>query len=578
MPRNPLLRALTSVVLTLALISCATGGVNAPTAQPTAQAPAPTAALDLPTAAPTITAAPTVAPYPLEAGWWDGAVCYEVFVRSFYDSDGDGVGDLNGLISKLDYINDGDPASQGDLGATCVWLMPITQSASYHGYDVTDYYSVDDEYGTNDDFKRLVSEAHARGIQVVIDLVLNHTSREHPWFQSAVSDRNSPYRDWFLWSNDKPRYLGPWGQQVWHTSPGFDEFYYGIFWEGMPDLNYRNPAVTEEAHKISAFWLNDMGVDGFRLDAIKHLIENTQVQENTRETYAWLREYRGFLEQTKPGAFTIGEIFGGNVSTLSSYYPDQLDSYFQFDVGEKLIAAANFGQAGPFMLALQQAYDGLPFQRWAPFLTNHDQNRVMGTLQGDVSKMKIAATALLTLPGMPFIYYGEELGMLGAKPDEQIRTPMQWGADEGTGGFTSGTPWEPFQPNYQEVNVAAQEGDQDSLLNHYRRLVHLHAANPALARGDFAALEANSRSVAAFVRQSGDETVLVLLNFGGEAAEGVALSGAAGELAPGTYQLEPLLGDEAGAALTVGDGGELGGAVPLATLAPRSGYIFRLAP
>jgi glycosidase len=562
--------------MVLALLACngpgATGGlVASPTAAVTVS---PT--LDLPTAAPTITAAPTAEPFALASGWWDGAVCYEVFVRSFYDSDGDGIGDIPGLIAKLDYINDGDPTTETDLGATCIWLMPIAESPSYHGYDVADYYTVDQEYGTNDDFKRLIEEAHKRGIRVILDLVLNHTSREHPWFQEALRDPNSPYRDWYLWSNDKPRYRGPWGQEVWHASPGGDDYYYGIFWGGMPDLNYRNPAVTAEAQKITAFWLNEMGADGFRLDAIKHLIENTQVQENTQETYAWLREYRTFIAQTKLDAFTIGEIFGGNASNLASYYPDQLDSYFQFDVGEKLIAAANVGQAAPFVQAIELANTRLPYQRWAPFLTNHDQNRVMTVLGGDLSKMKIAAIALLTLPGLPFIYYGEEIGMVGSKPDERIRTPMQWAAEETGGGFTSARPWQPFQADYLEVNVAAQDADPDSLLNLYRRMVRLHSGHPALAQGDFIALKSSSPTVAAFLRHSDVETVLVLLNFGADDADKVMLTLEASDLPAGSYALEPLLGDAPGATLTVGDDGAFADFVPLPSLAGRTGAIFLL--
>ncbi len=555
----------------------------APTAAPAAASPAPTAAptaaptRDLPTLAPTITAAPTAAPFPLAAGWWDGAVCYEIFVRSFYDSNGDGIGDLNGIIQKLDYINDGDPSATKDLGATCLWLMPIMESPSYHGYDVTDYYNVDKEYGSNDDFKRLVAEAHKRGISIILDLVLNHTSSEHPWFLSAAKDTSSPYRDWYLWSKDKPGYKNPWGDDPWRQSKARNEYFYGIFWEGMPDLNYRNPAVTAEAEKISAFWLNDMGADGFRLDAIKHLIENGPVQENTPETHAWLRGYRTFLEQTKPGSFTIGEIFGANPIALGPYYPDQLDSYFAFDIGDKIIGAAKSGLAAGFTFAVASSEAQLPFQRWAPFLTNHDQERVMTTLGDDPAAAKIAATALLTLPGLPFVYYGEEIGTLGAKPDEQIRNPLQWAADDITGGFTTGKPWEALQKNYKDVNIAAQDADPDSLLNLYRRLIHLHTGHPALAQGDFTLLKSSAPAVAAFVRQSGDESVLVLLNFGKAAATDLTLSVDTSALAPGQYAAAPLLGDQPGAALTVGEAGSIAAYAPLPSLAPRTGYIFALA-
>jgi glycosidase len=538
---------------------------------PTAVKPSP----NLPMPAPTITVGPTVAPFPLQAGWWDSAVCYEIFVRSFYDSDANGIGDLNGLTQKLDYINDGDPKTQNDLGANCIWLMPIAESPSYHGYDTTDYYNVEPDYGSNDDFKRLVDAAHQRGIKVIIDLVLNHTSSDHPWFQSARQGPDSPYRDWYLWSKDKPSYQSPWGSDPWHPTAAH-EYYYGIFIDSMPDLNYRNSAVTEEAHKISAFWLNDMGADGFRLDAIKHLIENGPVQENTPETHAWLRDYRAFLEKTKPGTFTVGEIFSANAPTLAPYYPDQLDDYFAFDIGYGIIDAVKAGNAAAFVQAVENTNAQLPFQRWAPFLTNHDQDRVMSTLGDDTGKAKIAATALLTLPGLPFLYYGEEIGMLGTKPDERIRSPMQWAGDD-TAGFTTGTQWESFQLNFRQVNVAVQDADPASLLNLYRRLVHLHTEQPALARGSFTSLKASSPAVAAFVRQAEDETLLVLLNFGPSPVDQASLEVAASGLVAGTYKLEPLLGDQPGADMIVNVHGSLAGYIPLASLAPQTGYVFKLA-
>jgi alpha-amylase len=208
-------------------------------------------------------APPAAQPTPAPA-WTHGATCYEVFVRSFYDSDGDGTGDLNGLTQKLDYIK--------GLGASCIWLIPIMVSPSYHGYDVVDYYKVEPAYGTNDDFKRVVAAAHARGIAVLIDMVLNHTSSENPWFKAAVADTASPYRAWYRFS-DKDLGSGPWGAPAWHKSPVRYEYYYGVFWSGMPDLNWDNPAVLQEAEKIADFWLRDMGVDGFRLDAVPYLVE-----------------------------------------------------------------------------------------------------------------------------------------------------------------------------------------------------------------------------------------------------------------------------------------------------------------
>ena len=201
--------------------------------------------------------------------WWDDAVFYEIFVRSFYDSDGDGIGDLRGIIEKLDYLNDGNPNTTNDLGVTGLWLMPIFPSPSYHGYDVTDYRDINPDYGTMADFRALVEAAHARGIKVIIDFVGNHTSDQHPWFQSSAA--NTAKRDWYLWNTFKPDYRGPWGQEVWHERN--NNYYYGIFWGGMPDLNYNTPAVTNEIKDIVRYWYNDIGVDGFRIDAVKHWIE-----------------------------------------------------------------------------------------------------------------------------------------------------------------------------------------------------------------------------------------------------------------------------------------------------------------
>lgn len=573
MPRLTIL-----LIFAALLAACGRPAAQAPTATPTAARP-PTATVDprLPTAPPRITPGPTATPFPLEAGWWDGAVCYEVFVRSFFDSDGDGNGDLAGLIQKLDYINDGDPASTGDLGATCIWLMPITAAASYHGYDTLDYYTVEPDYGTNDDFKRLVAEAEARGIKVIIDLVINHTSSQHPWFQEALRDPDSPYRDWYLWSQVKPAYRGPFNNEVWHQSPVSDEFYYGLFWSEMPDLNFRNPAVTEEVRKISRFWVEEMGAAGFRMDAIKHLIEYQGAQENTPETHQWLREYRAFLQAELPGTFTVGEIFDGDPFTLAPYYPDQLDYYFEFDVAAAARGAADVGLARQYVEAVQAATNSLPFQRWSPFLTNHDQNRVMSELDDDPAKAKLAALALLTLPGLPFIYYGEEIGMLGLKPDENIRTPMQWTADAAA-GFSSGEPWRAPQPDYTTKNVAAQEADAFSLLNTYRALVQLHTSTPALASGEFVAFSSDNSAVAAFLRVSGDDVALVLINFDRGDAVDARLDLAQSPLPAGDYTLSPIFGaPEVGPTpLTVGTDGAVQGYIPIPNIPPQTGYIFRL--
>lgn len=448
--------------------------------------------------------------------WWRDGVCYEVFVRSFADADGDGIGDLRGLISRLDYINDGKPTSTASLGANCIWLMPIDKAASYHGYDVIDYYHVDPHYGSDEDFRNLVEEAHRRGIHVIVDFVPNHSSSEHPFFQSALHDPASPYRNWYRWSSVKPVQPSTWGQEVWHKSPVRDEYYYGLFWGGMPDLNYETPAVLQEMQKVAAYWLKDMHADGFRFDAIPYLVEEGNQLAHTRGTHDVLRQFGNAIRSEAPGSFTIGEMSDGSAQVLATYYPDQLDAYFAFGVAGATVEAARTGNAAAFNQAVREANVTFPAGRWSPFLTNHDQPRVMTVLGGDVAKARVAASAMLMLPGLPFVYYGEEIGIIGRKPDEMIRTPMQWSAESG-GGFTSSTPWESLQSDWMTKNVAAQDHDPASLLNHYRRLIHLRMEHSALGTGDLAVATASDAAVAAFIRRSPAETVIVIANFGARA-------------------------------------------------------------
>jgi alpha-amylase len=205
------------------------------------------------------------------ASWWNATTWYEIFVRSFKDSDGDGIGDFQGIISQLDYLNDGNPDTTTDLGITGIWLMPIMPSPSYHGYDITDYLAVNPDYGTMQDFKALLEACHARGIRVIIDFVVNHTSSEHPWFQAALKG-DPTYKDYYVWQKKDPATNGPWGQDPWHKGTN-NEYYYGAFWGGMPDLNYHNPKVIEEVYAVSDYWVKEVGVDGFRIDAARYLFE-----------------------------------------------------------------------------------------------------------------------------------------------------------------------------------------------------------------------------------------------------------------------------------------------------------------
>lgn len=506
--------------------------------------------------------------------WRRGAVCYEIFVRSFYDSDGDGVGDLNGLIQKLDYINDGSPSTQRDLGARCIWLMPVMESPSYHGYDATNYYRVERDYGSNDDFKRLVTEAHRRGIRVLVDMVLNHASSDHPFFKDALLNPGSPYRDWFRWSATNPNVKGPWGQEVWHRSPKREEYYYGVFWSGMPDLNYSNPAVREEAKKIARFWLEEMGADGFRLDAIPYLIEENGRLSHTPGTHALLRDYAAHVRQVAPGAFTIGEVWDSTGAMLP-YYPDQLDAHFAFAISDAIFEAVKTGSMKnlfPSVLRLQRE---LPAERWSPFLRNHDQTRTLTELGGDIARAKLAVTLLLTFPGLPFIYYGEEIGMTGNKPDERLRTPMHWSRGQAA-GFTRGAAWEPLHSDSLSANVEAQDADTSSLLSLHRRLIHLRASHSALGSGELLPLAASSDAVAAYLRRERGRAVLVMINLGAAQLSGVTVSSDARALPAGRYTARNLLGGATAAGVQVRSDGRIRAYLPVRSLEPMRSYVFEL--
>jgi len=437
--------------------------------------------------------------------WWRDVVFYEIFVRSYSDSNADGIGDFNGITSKLDYLQ--------SLGIGGIWLMPIHPSPSYHGYDVTDYYAVNPEYGTMEDFKNFLAEAHRRNIRVIIDLVLNHTSSQHPFFQSAL-DENSDKRDWYIWRDEKPN----WGS--WHETAG--GYYYGFFCDCMPDLNYANPAVTGEMQNAAHFWLTEVGVDGFRIDAAKHLFEEEGKVENVAATHNWFAEFYRDYKSVAPEAYTVGEVYGAG-GFVAKTYENQLDHIFNFELASGFVnsvgGGSNTGIKSAYTFTLKDAPEG----DYATFLTNHDQNRVMTVLRGDLNKAKVAAVLLLTAPGTPFIYYGEEIGMAGAKPDEMIRTPMQWSADAGA-GFTTGAPWESPNSDYAQVNVAGQEDNPDSLLNHYRALIKLRHEHEALRTGGTTMVETGNTAVFSAIRSSAEGHILILVNLTGAPVSDYRLS------------------------------------------------------
>ena len=523
-------------------------------------------------------------------GWWNDAVFYQVFVRSFADAKtgplaGDGIGDFVGLTERLDYLNDGNPATTTDLGVTALWLMPMHPSPSYHGYDITDYFGVNPQYGTMQDFEKFLAACHQRGIRVILDLVMNHCSNRHPWFVEA-RDPKSPKHDWFIWAERKPDYLGPWNAPNWHAADGRDgktRWYYGLFSPEMPDLNYENDTVTAQMQDVVRFWLTQKNVDGFRLDAIRHLIEDGRQQDNTPQTHAWLQKFYTFYKGVKPDAYTVGEVWAP-APDASEYVGDKLDATFDFDLSNAVIASLTGGEAAPLEKALCANWVQFPHNQFGNFLQNHDQPRMMtqllrpkGTPRAQAeAEMRLAVTLQMLMPGTPYIYYGEELGMVGDKPDPDIRTPMQWSGAAGA-GFTTGTPWRKVNADYTSINVAAQDGDPKSLLNLYRDLIRLRQSEPAIRRGGLEVLPTGNAGVLAFVRSEqgggvenpGAGGVLVVANVSGKPIKDFTLK-LGGWSPAGPDGKTGLLGQ-------AGLGAVRDGALPIPELPARSAVVVRVS-
>lgn len=426
--------------------------------------------------------------------WAQGAVFYEVFVRSFQDSDGDGVGDLKGLISRLDYLR--------DLGVEGIWLMPVFESPSYHGYDVVDYETIDREYGTNADFEALCREAGKRGVKVIVDLVVNHSGRAHPWFADPAK------RDWYVWRKDDPGWTQPWGANpTWHA--GEHGYYYGIFWGGMPDLNWRNPGVRAELARIAALWL-DRGAAGFRLDATRHLVEDGPGagQSDTKETHRFLGEFAAAVRHHRADALLVGE----NWTTTDAIAPyfDELPMNFDFPLAAAIVDGVRKDDPSGIAWTLKDVGMTYPATAMdAPFLTNHDMVRVATELRSDLRKLKNAAAILLTVRGTPFLYYGEEIGLTNGpgREDEDKRTPMPWTTDEPGRGFTTGKPWHRFR------DAADVDG---SLLATYKGWIRLRREHPALRDGTLRVLDGDG-AVLVFEREGGGERLRVVHDLDGEA-------------------------------------------------------------
>lgn len=557
------------VLLVLSMAACTFTGNNktptAPSAAPSNPSPIPASATPA-TTPPTETPIPS--PTPTQAAsqsWWNDSIFYEIDVRSFYDSNSDGIGDFQGLIEKLDYLNDGDPGTSTDLGITGIWLKPIHPSPSTHSYDVTDYYAVNPLYGTMDDFHRLLDEAHRRGIRVIIDLVLNHTSSQHPWFiQSREAD--SPYRDWYVWLDDDPH----WENQVWH--PWNNDYYYAVFWEGMPDLNYKNPAVTAEMQNVTRFWLAEVGIDGFRLDAIPGLIEMGPVTVNTKASHDWFADYFAFYKGIKPDAMTIGEIWSGDAEVVPWVADQQVDLAFEFDLAFAMLASINEGNSAPILATLSSGTRLFPKGQYGTFLANHDMHRVMDQIGSNPEKAKAAASLYFSLPGVPFLYYGEELGM---SEDGLRRVPMQW-SGERYAGFSDVAPWEKPDSDYPVFNVAAETSDPESILSHYRSLISMRNSHAALRTGELALLFTFNQGLFGCLRTTADESILVIVNLTDAPVRDYKLSLPASTLLPGEYAPVSLLAETPLTALTVLEKGQISNYVPAAEIPAYATIMMQL--
>ncbi len=510
------------------------------------------------------------------AEWWKKAVFYQIYPRSFMDSDGSGVGDINGIMAKLDYLNNGTSDS---LGIDAIWFSPFFKSPHYdYGYDISDFCDIDPRYGTLKDFDRLVQQAHKRNIKVMLDLVVNHTSVEHPWFKESRSSRDNPKRDWYIWRDgrgpgNKPpnNWRNNFFGSAWEWDEHTEQYYLHSFLKEQPDLNWFNPEVRDAVYDVVRFWL-ERGVDGYRLDVAHHYCKDelfrdnppffapkkipdkmpwhdrlpalnlfyflelpelqvTKYNKHHPETHRILKEIRCILD-SYPEKTSVGEVEDEDPRVTASYYGDndELHMNFYFDL------MFCRWKANAFKRTIDRWERILPAGAWPAYaLSNHDQARAFSRYQrsgkGD-RRARILATLLLTLRGTPFIYYGEEIGMketrvsreklrdpLGKKwypfypGRDGSRTPMQWENKPGA-GFTAGEPWLPIGEELEKRNVAAQEKDPDSLLHFYRQLIRLRKDLPALQTGSYRSLEEGVPfNCFLYLRELEGERILVALNF-----------------------------------------------------------------
>jgi len=482
--------------------------------------------------------------------WYKKAIIYEVHIRAFYDSNADGIGDIHGLIEKLPYIH--------SLGVTCLWLLPMYPSPLRDdGYDIADYYGIHPDYGTVDDFRELVAEAHKRGIRVLTELVINHTSDQHPWFQEARRDPKAPKRNWYVWSDTDDKYKGAriifldTERSNWTWDPVAKQYFWHRFFSHQPDLNYQNPEVQQAMLEVMKFWL-DIGVDGFRCDAVPYLFEREGTNcENLPETHAFLKKLRAKIEAEYEGRILLAEA-NQWPADVRLYFGegDEFHMGFHFPVMPRLFMAVRREERTPIVEILQQTPEIPPNCQWALFLRNHDEltlemvtdedrdymyreyardarmrlnlgirRRLAPLMENGRRRIELMHSLLFSLPGTPALYYGDEIGMgdnyyLGDR--NGVRTPMQWTGDRNA-GFSRADTAQLYAPvisdpvfGYQALNVEAQERTRSSLLSWIRRLIRVRQRYPVFGFGTLRFQNPTNKKVLAFLREYQNQTMLVV--------------------------------------------------------------------
>ena len=497
-----------------------------------------------------------------DALWYKDAIIYQVHVRTFHDSNGDGIGDFLGLEQKLDYLQ--------ELGTNALWLMPFFPSPLRDdGYDIADYDSVHPSYGTLDDFRKVLDSAHKRGIRVIIEMVLNHTSDQHPWFQEARSSQNNPRRDWYVWSDTDTRYKGTriifldTEKSNWAWDPDSKSFYWHRFFSHQPDLNWDNPAVREQMWNVMKFWL-EMGVDGFRLDAVPYLVEREGTNcENLPETHTIIKDLRRRLDEHFPGRMLLAEA-NQWPADLRPYFgdSDEFHMAFHFPLMPRMFMGLKLEDRKPITEILQQTPEIPPSCQWSLFLRNHDeltlemvtdlerdymydmyaQNKTMRLnlgirrrlaplLNNDRRRIELMTSMLMSLPGTPIIYYGDEIGMgdnISLGDRNGVRTPMQW-TGGWNAGFSTADPERLYAPlihdpvyGYPAVNVVSQRESEHSLFHWTQRIIEVRKSTAVFGRGSIEFLYPANHRILAYLRRLGSETVLIVNNLS-SAAQAVEL-------------------------------------------------------